>query len=165
MPSWNISIFLNFFAKGKQRLRNTIIPVECFSLFQGCWNCQSTENILRYHLLGMTISHNNLQALNISVYVTVIISFVSWTRNLLLSHSVMSDSLWPCGLHHSRHPCPSLSLGVCSNWCPLSQWCHPVNSSSVVPFSSSLDGFVDGTSRKVIKYLLLPGVTLFFLSA
>ena len=47
----------------------------------------------------------------------------------------MSDSLWPCGLQHVRLPCPSLSLGACSNSCPLSRWCHPTISSSVIPFS------------------------------
>ena len=40
---------------------------------------------------------------------------------LLFSHSVLYDSLQPDGLQHARLPCPSLSLGVCSNSCPLSQ--------------------------------------------
>ena len=48
----------------------------------------------------------------------------------------MSDSLPPHELQHARLLCPSLSLWVCSNLCPLSQWCHPTISSSVVPFSS-----------------------------
>ena len=48
----------------------------------------------------------------------------------------MSDSLWPHGLQHARLPCPSLSPGVCSSSCPMSQWWHPTISSSVVPFSS-----------------------------
>ena len=43
---------------------------------------------------------------------------------LLFSHWVVSDSLWPHGLQHSRLPCPSLSPWVCSNSCPLSRWCH-----------------------------------------
>ena len=43
---------------------------------------------------------------------------------LLFSRSVLSDSLWPHGLQHTRLPCPLLSLRVCSNSCPLSQWCH-----------------------------------------
>ena len=47
----------------------------------------------------------------------------------------MSDSLRPHGLHHVRPPCPSQSPKVCSNSCPLSQWCQPTISSSVVPFS------------------------------
>ena len=38
-------------------------------------------------------------------------------------------------------PCPSLSPGVCSHSCPLSQWCRPTISSSVVPFSSRLQSF------------------------
>ena len=46
-------------------------------------------------------------------------------------------TLRPHGLQHTRLPCPSLSLRVCSNSCPLSQWCHPTISSSAAPFSSS----------------------------
>ena len=51
------------------------------------------------------------------------------------SRSVMSNSLWPHGLQHTRLPCPSPTPGACSDSCPLSQWCHPTISSSVVPFS------------------------------
>ena len=50
----------------------------------------------------------------------------------------MSDSLWPHGLQHARLPCPSPTSRACSNSCPLSQWCYPTISSSVVPFSSCL---------------------------
>ena len=57
------------------------------------------------------------------------------------SHSVVSDSLWPHGLQHARLPCPSPTLDACSNSYPLSQWCHPVISSSVIPFSSHLQSF------------------------
>ena len=56
-------------------------------------------------------------------------------------HSVVSDSLQLHGLQHSRLPCPSLSLGVCSNLCPLSQWCHPTISSSMVRFFSCPQSF------------------------
>ena len=49
--------------------------------------------------------------------------------------------LGPHGLQHARLPCPSLSPKVCSNSCPLSQWCHPTNSSSVSPFSSCPQSF------------------------
>ena len=51
------------------------------------------------------------------------------------SCSVMSDSLRPHELQHARPPCPSPTPGTCSNSCPLSRWCHPTISSSVVPFS------------------------------
>ena len=56
-------------------------------------------------------------------------------------HSVVSDSLWPQELQHARNPSPSLSPGVHPNPCPLSQWCHPTISSSVVPFSSCPQSF------------------------
>ena len=52
------------------------------------------------------------------------------------SLSVMSDSLRPHESGHARPPCPSPTPGVHSNSCPLSWWCHPAISSSVVPFSS-----------------------------
>ena len=57
------------------------------------------------------------------------------------SHSVVSDSLWPHGLQHVRLPHPSPAPGACSNPCPLSKWCHPAISSSVIPFSSCLQSF------------------------
>ena len=53
----------------------------------------------------------------------------------------MSDSLQPHGLQHARPPCPSPTPGACLNSCPLSQWCHPTISSSVLPFSSHLQSF------------------------
>ena len=57
------------------------------------------------------------------------------------SHSVVSDSLSSHGLQHARPPCPSSTPGACSNSCPLSRWCHPTISSSVIPFSSHLQSF------------------------
>ena len=59
----------------------------------------------------------------------------------MFSHSVMSNSLQTHGLQHARLPCPSPSPGACSNSCPLSRWCHPTISSSVVPFFSCLQSF------------------------
>ena len=53
----------------------------------------------------------------------------------------MSDSLPPHGLQHTRPPCPSPTPGVYSNSCPLSRWCHPTISSSVILFFSCLQSF------------------------
>ena len=52
-----------------------------------------------------------------------------------VSHSVVSDSLWPHRLQHARLPGPSQTLRAHSHSCPSSRWCHPTISSSVVPFS------------------------------
>ena len=51
------------------------------------------------------------------------------------SRSVVSDSLWPHKLQHARPPYPSQTAGVYPNPCPLSRWCHPIISSSVVLLS------------------------------
>ena len=57
---------------------------------------------------------------------------------LVFIHSVVSNSLKPHELQQARFPCLSLSLGVCSKSCPLSWWCLPAISPSVIPFSSCL---------------------------
>ena len=57
------------------------------------------------------------------------------------SCSVVSNSLRPHGLQHTRLPCPSSAPAACSNSCPLSHWCRPTISTSVGPFSSCLQSF------------------------
>ena len=67
--------------------------------------------------------------------------FLIWTfvgAVQLLSYVVLFVTR---GLRHDKLPCPSPSPGVCPDSCPLSQWCHPTISSSVVPFSSYLQSF------------------------
>ena len=63
--------------------------------------------------------------------------------------SVVYNSLQPHGLQHARLPCPSPTPGAYSNSCPLSQWCHPTISSSVIPFSSHLQSFPESGSFPV----------------
>ena len=62
-------------------------------------------------------------------------------HSVQFSNSVVSDSLLPHGLQHTRLPCPSPTPGAYSNWCPSNWWCHPTVSSSVVLFSSYLQSF------------------------
>ena len=62
------------------------------------------------------------------------------------SEGITFTSLRPHGLQHARPPCPSPSPRVCTNSCPLSQWCHPTISSSVTPFSSRLQSFPESGS-------------------
>ena len=63
---------------------------------------------------------------------------LSWVQ---FSCSAVSNSLWPHGLQHARPPCPSPTPGVYSNSSPLSRWCHPTISSSVIPFSACPQSF------------------------
>ena len=66
---------------------------------------------------------------------------VIYDSSVQFSPSVVSDSLRPHGLQHTRPPCPLPTPGVYSNSCPLSRWCHPTISTSVVPFSSCPQSF------------------------
>ena len=71
-------------------------------------------------------------------------SYLTHSREVVVSQftrSVMSESLWLHGLQHARPPCPSTTPRAYSNACPLSWWCHPTISFSVVPFSSCLQSF------------------------
>ena len=83
-----------------------------------------------------------------------------WHCSVQFSHSVTSDSLRPHGLQHATPPCPSPTPGVYSNSCPLSRWCHPAISSSVVPFSSHLQSFPASGSFQMSKFLVSGGQSI-----
>ena len=68
------------------------------------------------------------------------------------SHSVMSDSLRTHGLQHARPPCPSPTPRVYPNSCPLSWWCQPTISSSVILFSSCLQSFPPSGSFQMSQF-------------
>ena len=69
-----------------------------------------------------------------------------------VSCSVVSDSLWPHGLQHTRPPCPSPTPRVYPNSCPLSPWCHPITVSSDVPFCSCLPSFPASGSFQISQF-------------
>ena len=73
------------------------------------------------------------------------------------SHSVTSDSLQPHGLQHAGLPCPSPTPRAYSNSCPSSQWCHPIFSSSVIPFSSHLQSFLASESFLLSQFFTWGG--------
>ena len=83
--------------------------------------------------------------------------FACWVASVQFSHPEMSHSLWPHELQHARPPCPSSTPRVYSNSCPLSQWCHPTISSSVVPFSSSFQSFPASGSFKMSPFFTSGG--------
>ena len=105
-----------YLAKPKLCPRNTTTPFTCLS-----------QPLAPIVLLWVTM---NLTALDISR----IIQYLSLCCCCSVDQSC--PTLLPHGLQHTRLPCPSPSPGAYSNSCPLSWWCHPTISSSVVPFSS-----------------------------
>ena len=79
---------------------------------------------------------------------------------LLFSHLVGPDSLQSHGLQQARLPCPSLSPRVCSNSCPLSRWCLPIISSSVIPFSSCPESCPASASFPMNKLFISGGQSI-----
>ena len=79
-------------------------------------------------------------------------SFILLSVQFSSVHSVMSNSLWLHGLQHTGLPCPSSTPGAYWNSCPLSQWCHPTISSSVILFSSDLQSFPASVSFPMSQF-------------
>ena len=96
----------------------------------------------------ITISALQMRSIQFFTYMLIV---------LLFSRSVMYNSLQAHGLQHIRLLCPSLSSRVCSNSWPLSQWCHPIISSSVIPFSSCLQSFPASRSFQMSRHLSSDG--------
>ena len=105
-------------------------------------SCQKKhlEKQLRHHSDLSFNDHLIWISLFILSFVTVLYFFHSTSQFSSVS-SVMSNFLQPHEFQHARLPCSSPTPRVCSNSCPLSRWCHPTVSSSVVPFSSHLQSF------------------------
>ena len=77
--------------------------------------------------------------------------------SIQFSCSVVSDILWPHGLQRARLPCPSPTSRVYSNSCPLSPWCYPTISSSVVSFSSHRLSFPASRSFQISRFFTSGG--------
>ena len=81
-------------------------------------------------------------------------------NSLQFSCSVLSNSLWPPGLQHTRLPCPSPTPRAYSNSCPSRRWCHATISSSVVPFSSRLQSFPASGSFPMSQFFTSGGQSI-----
>ena len=85
---------------------------------------------------------------------------IAETCSIQFSCSVVSNSLQPHGLQHTRPPCPSATPRVYPNSCPLSQWYHPTISSSVIPFSSCLQSFPASGSFPMSQFFASGGQSI-----
>ena len=94
------------------------------------------------------------------IYCSFYKSFHVYKGSVKFSRSVMSDSLRPHRLQHTRPPCPSPTPGVYSNSCPSSQWCHPAISSSVIPFSSCFQSFPASGSFPMSQFFTSSGQSI-----
>ena len=90
----------------------------------------------------------------------MVTAYLPGTFSVQFSLSVMSNSLRPQGVQHTRLPCPSPTPRACSNSCPLSWWCHPTISSSLVPFSSCLQSFPAPGSFPMSRFIASGGQSI-----
>ena len=116
----------------QQELYKVNIPHSCFVIVVIELLCPTLGDSMDCSTPGSSVLHCLLKFAQIRVHSVSLFQFSSVQFSCL----VVSDSLQPHGPQHARPPCPSPTLRVCSNSCPLSQWCHPTISSSVIPFSS-----------------------------
>ena len=131
---------------GRRAWRNFTLTMS-YSLCGLVWEFQSEPGLSK-----MTGTKHKITRKCILYYIIII--------SVQFSHSVVSDSLRPQGLQHTRLPCLSPAPRACSNSCPLSRWCHPIISSSVIHFSSCFQSFpasrsfpMSSSSHQVAKVL------------
>jgi len=86
-----------------------------------------------------------------------VVHSIQWNIIKSLSSVQFSRSDEPHGMQHARLPCPLPTPGAYSNSCPLSQWCHPTISSSVVPFAPCLQSFPTSGSFQMNQFLASGG--------
>ena len=123
------------------------------------WNCQNSNRLfsevdnLILKIIWKIIKHE------MNEHGTSFFVFMWSFSSVQFSCSVVSDSLGPHGLQHARPPCPSPTPRVYSNSCPLSRWCHPTISSSVITFCY-LQSFPASGSFQMSQLLAWGGQTI-----
>ena len=97
-----------------------------------------------------------------NIFINILYTFLitKAVSSVQFSLSVVSNSLWPHGLQHSRPLCPSPTPGAYSNSCPLSRWCYPTISSSVVPFSCCLQSFPASRTFPMSQFFISGGQSI-----
>ena len=117
------------------------------------FTCQGLYiNYTELHLIRRLIHHTNLFTL-----LTKVSKIKARVIPVQFSCSVVSDSLQPHGLQHTRPLGPSPTPRVYSNSCPLSWWCHPIISSFVFPFSSHRQSFPASGSFQMSQFFASGG--------
>ena len=122
-----------------------------------CWHCPPVNSITSYETSVLPDCPSSFRCLFHIQVVTCTPDLLVTHSSVQFSRSVVSESLRPHGLQHASPPCPSPTPGVYSDSCPLSWWCHPTISSSVVPFSSHLQSFPASAAFSMSQFLASDG--------
>ena len=128
----------------------------------GSWPGVFKPGWLYYHSLPMSHQEYAESSAELSAALpkSVLRNYVLVISSVQFIRSVVSDSLRPHGLQHTRPPCPSPTHGVYSNSCPLSRRCHSTISSSVTPFSSCLQSSPASGSFPMIQLFTSSGQSI-----
>ena len=110
---------------------------------------QVSELFLAYHKIT--------RAYDMPASILNVFHILAYVSSVPFSRSVMSNSLWPYGLQHTKLPCPSPTPEACSNSCPSSWWCYPTISSSGIPFSSCLQSLPASGSFPMSQFFTSDG--------
>ena len=102
----------------------------------------------------------NMGCMNISSWSYFEFFWMMLYFSVQFRRSVVSNSLWPQGLQHTRPPCPSPTPGTYPNSCPLNQWCHPTSSSSIIAFSSCPQSFPASGSFQMSQLFVSGGQSI-----
>ena len=139
----------------------TISPALMYLIFQEKITVTFLWESIRITTLEALIVHFMIKFSLFSVF-SMFLVYQKWPNfsSAQFSHSVMSNSLWPHELQHARLPCPSPTPRACSNSCPLSRWCHPTISSSVIPFSYCLQSFPASEPFPMSKFFASGGQSI-----
>ena len=144
---WNLFSYmvwardLTFFCRGK-----------FWSAAQNYLSCKPSSH---QWLETLLFSYSSVPWIHVTVWILyfVTLNFLySLYSSVQFSCSVVSNSLRPRELQHARPPCASPTPSVYPNPCPLSRWCHPTISSSVIPFSSYSQSFPESASLDLFKF-------------
>ena len=177
LKSWmneedSLNVFINWnemFKSGIPLGFNGELPSQ--KIHQSSWKCLTDCLILRYK----DLTYQSYSTLDVLWKTSTAMYFHgNWSEesskvlrvsttiyySVQFSRSVVSDSLWLHGLRHARLPCPSPIPRDCSNSCPVSWWCHPSISSSVIPFSSCLQSFPASGSFPVSQFFTSGGQSI-----
>ena len=152
-------------------MRERCITITCVSsLFMPPLMSTSMEVEKDWCHMNVTWQNTDLQsgAQGWSFFIsTVVGKFLRYSTHLRVyqpwvqfSRSVVSYSLWPHELQHARPPCPSPTPIAYPNSCPLSPWCHPTISSSVIPFSSCPQSFPVSVSFQMSHFFASGGQSI-----
>ena len=112
------------------------------------------------HIKHPSIQGSNLFFDGINIFSTISFQLLENDHLSSLSSVQSCPTLWTHGLQHARPPCLSPTPGVYSDSCPLSQWCHPTMSSSVVPFSSCPQSFPASGSFPMSQFFASGGQSI-----